>query len=289
MRLQRGRRAAAAALLTALTAGCAMRAAAPPGTMSVVATFSTLAGFVEQTGGDRVAVRTLVPPGVPPHDYEPAPRDRAALERAKVFVYNGVGFEPWLDRVLADLPASLVRVDAGAGIAARARDPHVWLDPVLAAAQVDAIRDGLIRADPDGRMHYAAGAAAFRRELEALSRRYAQVLAGCRRREFVTSHAAFGYLAARYGLREVPIAGIDPEGEPSPARLREIVAFIRASGTAVVFAEPGGQDRVAEAVAREAGARVSTLDPLEGRRGGSYVTVMDDNLGRLAEGLDCGR
>lgn len=289
MRFRSARRAAAAGVLALALAGCGGRDAAAPGTVAVVATFSTLAGFVERVGGERVAVRTLVPPGVPPHDYEPAPRDRAALERARVFVYNGVGFEPWLDRALPDLPASVVRVDASAGIARRGRDPHVWLDPVLAASQVEAIRKGLERADPGGRARYAAGAAVFASELEALRQRYAQVLAVCRRREFVTSHAAFGYLAARFGLREVSIAGIDPEGEPSPARLREIVAFIRSGGTTVVFAEPGGPDRVAEVVAREAGVHLAVLDPLEGRTAGEYITVMDDNLRRLAEGLDCRR
>ncbi|HXF82231.1 MAG TPA: zinc ABC transporter substrate-binding protein, partial [bacterium] len=208
---------------------------------------------------------------------------------AAVVVYLGGGFEPYLERVLPALPSSVVRVDAGERAAARFRDPHIWLDPVLAVGLVEAIREGLTRADPAGRDRYAAGAAALRRELEAVRRRYAEVLARCRRREFVTAHAAFGYLAARFGLREVPIAGVDPEGEVSLGRLREIVAFIRRSGATVVFAEPGGASRAAEVVAREAGVRLDVLDPLEGQTGRSYVAVMDDNLRRLAEGLDCRR
>lgn len=288
--MRRARRAAALVLLVLIAAGCADRAdrAADPA-VSVVATFSTLAEFAGRIGGGRVAVRTLVPPGTPPHDYEPAPRDRVVLEQARVFVFNGVGLEPWLDRVLADLPAAIVRVDASARITPREGDPHVWLDPALAAAQVEAIREGLIEADPGGRAQYEAGAAALRADLEALDRRYAQVLGTCRRKEFVTSHAAFGYLAARFGLREEAIAGVDPEGEPSPARIRDVVAFVRASGTTVVFAEPGGPDRVAETVAREAGARVAVLDPMEGGTSESYLAVMDDNLSALADALDCRR
>jgi zinc transport system substrate-binding protein len=285
-----GRRLAAAVVLAALgAAGCARPAVGDGGRLLVVATFATLGQFAARVGGERVVVRTLVPPGAPPHDYEPTPRDVAALERAAVVVYLGGGFEPYLDRLLPALPSSVVRVDAGEHAAARFHDPHIWLDPVLAVGLVEAIRQGLTRADPAGRARYAAGAAALRRELEAVRRRYAEVLARCRRREFVTAHAAFGYLAARFGLREVPIAGVAPQGEVSPARLGEIVAFIRRSGATVVFTEPGGASRAAEVVAHEAGVRLDVLDPLEGQTGRSYFVVMDDNLRRLAEGLDCRR
>lgn len=258
-------------------------------TVSVVATFHPLAEFARGIGGVRVAVRTLVPPGVEPHNYEPAPRDLAALERAQLFVYNGAGLEPWVERVLPDLPARVVRVNASVRIVSYGRDPHVWLDPALAALQVEAIRAGLVEADPVGRVLYDARAAALQAELEALRARYAEVLAGCQRREFVTSHAAFGYLAARFGLREVPISGVEPEAEPSPARLREIIAFVRTSGTTVIYAEPLTSDRVVQAVARETGAQVMVLDPLEGQTAAGYVMVMSENLDRLAEGLDCRR
>jgi len=142
---------------------------------------------------------------------------------------------------------------------------------------------------------YQAGAQRLRTELDALHRRYAEVLRTCRRKEFVTAHAAFGYLAARYGLRQVAIAGIDPEAEPSPARLLEVVKFMRRTGARVVYAETLTESRVAEAVARETGAQVNVLNPIEGltreeqSRGLDYMTLMNDNLRQLADGLDCAR
>lgn len=268
--------------------------------LAVVATFYPIAEFAQRIGGDRVEVRTLVPSGVESHDYEPTPKDLAVVARARVFIYNGAGFEPWVDRLLPDLAQNVVTVNATEGLPLKSPpwysggvDPHVWLDPVLAQAQVDRIREGLARADPSGAAAYEAAARRLRDELDALHRRYAEGLRTCRRKEFVTAHAAFGYLAARYGLTLVAIAGMTPEAEPSPARLREVVAFMRRSGATVVYAETLTESRVAEAVARETGAQVKMLNPIEGltrkeqSRGLTYMVVMDENLRQLADGLDC--
>ncbi|MDQ7842980.1 MAG: zinc ABC transporter substrate-binding protein [Armatimonadota bacterium] len=278
-----------------VAAGCAPRQAAPSGRVAVAATIYPVAEFARRVGGERVEVREIVPPGVEPHDYEPAPQDLVTLHRSRVFVYNGAGFEPWVGRTLPGLPPSVVAVDGSAGLPLRRGDPHLWLDPVLAQAQAERLRDGLIRADPDGRAHYERGARKLIADLAALDRRYAQTLGRCARREFVTAHDAFGYLAARYGLQQVPVTGIDPEAEPTPARLRQIIATIRRTGATAVFTESFLNPRVAETLARETGVRVLVLDPLEGlsaedrARGRNYFTVMDENLTHLADGLDCGR
>lgn len=292
----------AVVLAAVLATACQRSQSAVGDRVGVVATFYPLAEFARRIGGDRIDVRTLVPAGVESHDYEPTPKDIAAVTQARLFVYNGAGFEPWVDRVLPDLPMSVLQINATEGLPLESPpwysggvDPHVWLDPVLAKAQVDRIRDGLARADPAGVAAYQAGAQQLRAELDALHRRYAEVLRTCRRKEFVTSHAAFGYLAARYGLTQVAIAGIDPEAEPSPARLLEAVKFMRRSGAKVVYAETLTESRVAEVVAREAGAQVKVLNPIEGltreqqSRGLDYMTLMYDNLRQLAEGLDCSR
>jgi len=270
--------------------------------LSVVASFYPLAEFARRIGGDRLDVRTLVPAGVEPHDYEPTPRDIVELERARLLIYNGAGFEPWVDRLLPELPATVARINATEGMdlvtpdqASSGPDPHVWLDPVSAQQQADRILAGLVAVDPGSRTPYEANAQAFRSELARLHVRFEQGLRSCRRKEFVTTHAAFGYLAARYGLRQVPIAGLDPESEPSPARLRLIIEFLRRSGATVVYSETLISPRTAEALARETGARVEVLNPLEGltpeeqARGLDYVTVMDANLNALADGLDCAR
>lgn len=299
----RGSIAALAIIAVLVTPACTVGApAGAEARVRVAATFYPLAEFARRVGGSRADVRALVPTGVEPHDYEPTPRDLAAIERADVFVYNGAGFEPWVDRLLPELPPRVVRVNATAGLAllmppwsSGGPDPHVWLDPVLAQAQVGLIAAGFVQADPAGRTTYEANASALRADLGALHRRYEQGLRSCRRKEFVTTHAAFGYLAARYGLHQVSIAGLQPEAEPTPARLREIVALVRRADVRVIYAETLTGSSVAEAVARETGAQVRVLNPVEGltreerARGLDYFAVMNENFHQLAAGLDCTR
>jgi len=283
-------------LAALLVGGCTPR---PPeaGAISIVATIYPLAAFAERISGERGAVRTLVPAGMPPHDYEPTPRDLAALGRARLFIYNGAGFEPWAPRVLAQIPDSVVRVEATGGLpllrTTHGVDPHVWLDPVLAGLQADRVSRGMTTADPAGRETYEAGAAALRADLAALDAAYRQGLARCRRKEFVTAHAAFGYLARRYGLRAIAISGVAAEAEPSPSRIRAIIDEARRLEVRVVFVEPQGERRIAETIAREIGARVAVLHPLESltaeeqQAGKTYLTVMEANLGELTRALDC--
>ena len=297
-------RALAAILMVTLTLSTARALAGPTpaGRVPVVASFYPLFEFTRQVGGDRVAVRTLVPAGVEPHDYEPTPRDVVALTRARVVVYNGAGFEPWLRRLLPQIPARVVRIYATEGLPihqdisggrAGPPDPHVWLDPVLAQRQVDLILAGLVRADPAGRGTYEPNAAAYKGRLGALHERIARTLAPCRKKVIVVSHAAFGYFAARYGLTQIAISGLEPSEEPSPARMRELLKVIRRHGVTVIYYETLVSPRVAAAIAREVGARTLVLNPLEGltdeeqRAGKDYLAIMEDNLRNLVAGLDC--
>jgi zinc transport system substrate-binding protein len=291
----------AALLAAALGApGCGARATTAA-TFPVVATFFPLFDFAQRIGGPAVEVQTLVPPGVEPHDYEPTPRDVATVLRARVLVYNGAGFEPWIERLLPQVGRTTVIVAASAGLplVSDARDsrsgvdPHVWLDPVLAQRQVDNILAGLVVADPTRRGTYTTNATRLKEELQALHGRYARTLGACRRRVFITNHAAFGYLARRYGLEMAAIAGLAPEAEPSPAAIEQIVRVARRTRARVIYFETLVSPRVAETIAREVGAGTRVLNPLEGltdderRQGKTYVTVMDDNLQQLADGLDC--
>jgi len=267
------------------------------GRMLAVATFYPLYEFTRRVGGDRVEVRLLIPAGAEPHEYEPTPQDVALLRRARVVVYNGAGFEPWLEKLLDGLPAGTVIVNATEGLPLHAGsgkpDPHVWLDPVLAQDQVDRILRGLLRADPAGGATYRANAEALKRALMDLDARFRRTLARCRTRTFVTSHAAFGYLARRYGLTMLSISGLAPEAEPSPARLRDLVREARRRGVRVVYGETLTSDRVARALAQELGARLLVLNPVEGltqleqQAGKDYFGVMDENRRALAQGLGC--
>jgi zinc transport system substrate-binding protein len=278
--------------------------------LAVAASFYPLYEFARRVGGDHAEVRNLVPAGAEPHDYEPTPRDVAALHGARLVIYNGAGFEPWIERLLPGLPAGVEPVDTTDGLplvrgeaeqgpepgpeAGRdGLDPHVWLDPILAQRQVERIAAAFARVDPDRRATYEANAAALTAELAALDERYRRTLAVCRKKTFITSHAAFGYLAARYGLTMIPISGLSPEAEPSAARLRAVVREARAHGATVIYFETLVSPRVAETIAREVRATTAVLNPIEGltadeqAQGTTYFTVMDANLRSLADGLDC--
>jgi len=296
------RRLLATLTVIALLSGWAAGGPAPSDRIAVTASFYPLYEFARQVGGDRVTVRNLVPAGAEPHDYELTPRDVIAVNAARVLIYNGAGLEPWVQKLLPQVPGRVVKVNAsdriqlmrlGSGEGGGQIDPHVWLDPVLAQRQVDNILAGIVQADPSGRAAYEANGAAFKTKLGALHDRIQRTLARCRKKVFITSHAAFGYFAARYGLTQFAISGVTPEGEPSAAKMREILRIVRQHDIHVIYYETLVSPRVAAAIAREVGARTAVLNPIEGltdaeqRRGKDYVSVMEDNVRSLSVGLDC--
>jgi zinc transport system substrate-binding protein len=272
------------------------------GRRDVVAAFYPLAFAAEQVGGDSVRVTNLTPPGAEPHDVELSVRDVERVREADVVLYLGSGFQPALEDAAAEADGTAIDLLSGltlhrgdgheeehgeeheAGDEEEAVDPHVWLDPVRFAAVVRRIGDELDRTDE---------AEALARRLKALDRAYERGLARCARRELVTSHAAFGYLAKRYELEQIPIAGISPETEPSPRELEDVVATVRDHGAKVVFFETLLSPRLAETVAREAGVTTDVLNPLEGlsedelTRGEDYFSVMRTNLTAIRRALGC--
>ena len=279
----------ALAVLAVLAAGCGAASGAK-GKSSVVAAFYPLAFVAEEVGGPRVDVHNLTPPGAEPHDIELTPGDVGRLQEGDVVLYLSHGFQPAVQQAVDGAHGKRVDVLAGLGLRrgvgdeAGKSDPHVWLDPVLFAGIVRRI--GAV-------LGHRARAAALAKRVLALDRGYRRGLAHCARRDFVTSHAAFGYLAARYQLHQIPITGIDPESEPSPQRLRRLIALVRREHVTTVFFERLVSARLAETVARDAHARTAVLDPIEGltpaeqSRGDTYLTLMRRNLRELRSALGC--
>jgi zinc transport system substrate-binding protein len=255
-----------------------------PSRSNVVAGFYPLAYAAAQVGGSRVHVTNLTPAGAEPHDLELSPADVAAVRRAGLVLLMGHGFQPQLERAARTSNGTSLSLLDTPGIHRHGADPHVWLDPRRYALIVRSI----------GRtLHAEPAAAEFVARLHALDREYRAGLAHCVRREIVTSHAAFGYLAQRYGLRQISVEGLSPEAEPAPRELARVISRVRASGATTVFAEPLASPRVAHTVSRETDATVAVLDPLEGlspralARGADYFTVMRANLAALRRGLEC--
>ena len=271
------------ALAVAALAGCGGgEGPGDDGRPTALAALYPLAFAAEQIGGERVRVESLTPPGVEPHDLELSAEDVGRIADADVLLYLGGGFQPAIEDA-AGQPARAVdllgAVEPGAG-----GDPHFWLDPIQFAAAAEEI----------GRALDAEGAAAgFVDRLEELDSELEEGLADCERDTIVTSHAAFGYLAERYGLRQVAVTGLEPEAEPAPRELERVVEEVRASGATTVFVEPLVSPELAETVARETGAEVAVLDPLESlsdeqlAAGADYFSVMRDNLAALRAALGC--
>jgi zinc transport system substrate-binding protein len=256
--------------------------AAPDGRLRVAAGFYPLAFAAEEIGGGGVDVENLTPPGVEPHDLELSARDVERIQAADLVLYLGGGFQPAVEEAALRSAASVDLLDAVDLI--EGGDPHVWLDPV---------RYGEVAARLGKELQAEEAAADFSARLAELDRELEEGLADCERRSIVTSHEAFGYLADRYGLEQIGVTGLEPEAEPAPQDLADVVDAVRETGATTVFVETLVSPDLAETVAREAGATVATLDPLEGlsedalAEGSDYFSVMRENLAALREALGC--
>jgi zinc transport system substrate-binding protein len=272
------------------TVGCG-GAAHATGEKTVVAAFYPLSWLATEVGGPNVRVVDLTPAGAEPHDIELTPRDVEQIHDADLVLYLGHGFQPAVEKAVRarlgpslDLLARQTLRSAGGSSGNGGLDPHVWLDPTRLAQMATAVGRALAR---------PRAAARLVARLDGLDRVFRRGLASCTRHDIVTSHAAFGYLARRYHLRQVALAGLSPEAEPGPRDLERFVHEVETSGAKTVFVESLVSPRLADTVAREAGVGTATLDPLEGltpresASGADYVSVMRADLGALRKALGC--
>ncbi len=287
-------------LLAPLLTACGGGAAS--GKPLVLTSFYPLYYLTTQIAGDRAEVRSLVPTGTEPHEWEPSARDVTDIKKSAVFVYNGAGLEPWVEKTLAAAPSTKrVVVEAAQGLTLAPPptgtevgkftvDPHVWLDPTLAKTIATNVAAGLTQADPGGKETYARNLADLVARLDTLDTQFKEGLRECARRDIITSHAAFGYLASRYKLEQIAVEGLSPDSEPTPSRIVEVTKLARTRGATTIFFETLVSPRVAETIANEMGARTLTLDPLEGvqdEKTQTYFTVMAGNLANLRTALGC--
>ncbi|WP_426592487.1 metal ABC transporter substrate-binding protein [Cellulomonas sp. McL0617] len=296
-----------------LLAGCSADATqgVTAGTVDVMASFYPLQFVAEQVGGDRVTVRSLTPPGAEPHDIELSPAQVSRLDRADLVVYLS-GFQPAVDDAVAlTNPAHVVdaaqdttlmtpsqertqEVHVGDPLADEPEhgvlDPHFWLDPSRMPPLVDDVARTLTEIDPAGAAQYAANAAALDQRFADLDVAYKTGLTTCTTRSFITSHEAFGYLADRYHLQQIGISGIDPEAEPSPARLAAVERYARKEGITTIFFERLVSPKVADTLADDLGITAAVLDPIEGVADpakNDYFSIAEANLDALRTALEC--
>ncbi|WP_030921022.1 metal ABC transporter substrate-binding protein [Streptomyces sp. NRRL B-24720] len=275
--------------------------------LDVVASFYPMQFLAEEIGGTHVSVTTLTKPGVEPHDLELSPRQIGGLGDADYILYLK-GIQPAVDDAIAQSgvrnsvdAAKLTTLEdhgtetggdehghAHEGEGAGA-DPHIWLDPVKYAEVAKGVGKSLEKADPNHAADYRTNTVALVKKLDALNASYKAGLRTTTTKTFITTHSAFGYLAERYGLVQEGIAGIDPEAEPSPARIKDIHSIAEKSNATTVFFETLASDKTAKTVAADTGLKTDVLDPLEGitakSKGDNYIEVMQSNLAALQKAL----
>jgi len=286
-------------ILLLVGAGCRVKNSAetkPAGSeknLQVAVSIYSLAHFVQKVGGDLVEVYLITPGGVEPHEYEPTPADIVKIESSDAFVFNGAGVDSWAEALSENLEKENKTTLEMAHELEEDSDPHFWLDPVLVKKQVLAVEDLLISLDPTNRQTYKINSQMYLAAIADLDETYQEKLAQCKVKEIVVSHDAFRYLGERYGFTIHSIAGISPEGEPSPARLAELTRLIKEKNIRTVFFETLVSPKLAQTLATEAGVQTAVLNPIEGltdeqaQSGKNYDILMRENLQNLQAAMVC--
>lgn len=263
------------------------------GKIKVTASFYPLYYFATQIGGDKVEVLNITPSGSEPHDYEPTAQDMVGIEQSRLLILNGLGLESWSKNIENNInPQKTVIVYASNGLI-DSTNPHIWIAPAMAENIVQNILEGYIKIDPTNAEYYQANTAILKNKLISLDSEYQTGLANCQLRTFVTSHDAFGYLAQIYNLRQISIAGLSPDAEPSPAQLANVAKTAKAENVKYIFFESLVSPKLSQTIATEIGAQTLVLNPIEGltkeeiSHGQDYFTVEENNLKNLQTALEC--
>lgn len=319
------RLAVAGALALGLSLPLALPAAAQDAApkIPVVASFSILGDLVKEVGGDRVAVTTLVGPNGDAHVFQPAPADAKKVAAAQIVFVNGLGFEGWIDRLVKASGTKAEIVVATTGITPREMadededdhaaqghkdhdhakkgehdhdhggiDPHAWQSVANAEIYVANIRDALIAADPAGKAAYEANASAYTAKLEALDAQVKAAMAAIpeSRRRIITSHDAFGYFGAAYGIEFIAPQGVSTESEASAKDVARIIRQIKAENIPAVFMENISDPRLVKRIAKETQAKIGGelfSDALSDDKGpaSTYIDMMKNNITQLSSAL----
>jgi len=281
--------------------------------ITVAASFYPIEEIVRQVGGTHVDIVELTPSGQGAHDVQLTAKQLTVLSSASAVFYISDGFQPDVEKAVASLPGSVIPVDllqsvtlldvvaqldgtegeTDGEVLASGKDPHVWLDPANMIAMTTAVADALSQLSPELSTQFNAAAKSYIAELQTLGSEIDTQLAACESRVLLTSHRAFAYFAKRANIRQVAIAGVNPEEEPSAKSLEAIANFAKDNAVSTIFFETLLPADLAKTLADKVGASADLLDPIEGisnadiAAGASYISIQRDNLSRIVEGLRC--
>ena len=293
-----------AVLVFMLLEGCSGRssAAAKTGGLRVLAIETFLGDIAQNVAGNRLKVETLLPVGVDPHGFQPAPRDAIKIAQSQVLIMNGLGYETWLTKTLENTGGQRLVVVVSTGLSPNpapsggypAGDPHLWMNPLNVVHYVENLRDGLTQADPGGREMYAANAQAYIAQLKALDQWVKTEVAAIPpgKRLLVTDHDALGYFSQAYGFKVVGavIPSVTDEASPSAQQLAALIDAIKSSGAPAIFLDIGGNRKLADQIASESGAKVVTdlyVETISAPDGpaGTYIEMIKHDVNEIVNAL----
>lgn len=271
---------------------------------SITVSIFPLKEFAEEIAGDKVDINCLVPNNMEPHDYEPKTKDFEKLINSDVFIYNGLGLEEWVEKVNEVIKnEDVLIVDSSKNVDSitiedenheeehdhehGAIDPHSWLSLKEAQVQSEAIKDTLIEIDPENKAYYEQNYNEFKQKLDDLYNKYNEKFQTLQNKNFITGHAAFGYLCRDFGLEQKSVENVFGEGEPTPKQLENLVNFCKENNITTIFSESLASPKVSETLAAEVGAKVIPIYTLESQEDNkSYLEAMEYNLNQIYNCLE---
>lgn len=267
--------------------------------IKVVVSFNPMKEFVEAIGGDKVEITTMIPKGAEPHDFEPKIRDMESLSKSQIFVYNGLGMEGWVSKVLGNIDKENIEiVEASKGVNPIENtskdeikehgkyDPHTWLSLKAALKSSENIKDALVKVDSKNKSYYEENFNKFQKEINSLYNDYNGKFSKLENKHFVTGHAAFGYLCREFGLEQNSVEDIFAEGEPSAKKMKELVDYCKKNNIKTIFVEENISPEVSKTLAKEVGGNVVKIYTLENKQDGkNYIESMKYNLEKIYESL----
>lgn len=267
--------------------------------IQVVVSFNAVREFAEAVGKDKVQVRTMVPDGIEPHDFEPKAKDLEALTKAKIFIYNGLGIEIWADKaVKAAKNKDLTVVEASKGFELIKNldadeieehgefDPHLWLSLKGADNEAKNIKVALVKVDPSNREFYETNYKEFSDKLDVLYKEYYAKISPLTNKTFVTGHAAFAYLCKDFGLKQNSVEDVFSAGEPSARKLKELVDYCKENKIKTIFVEDMVSPKISETLAKEVGSKTEKIYTIESKEDNKdYIQSMRNNLEKIYSSL----
>lgn len=253
--------------------------------------------FATKIGKEKVDVYSIFPAGADPHGFEPSAKTIAKVMNCDVFIYNGLDLEPWLNNLLTNMGDKVPLLVNASDLVEKIKkgdqfDPHIWLDLVNDLKIANGIKDALVNKDNLNKSFYEENFAKLKQKIENLNSQFQDKIANLKSKKLVTSHAAFAYFAKRYGLEQVPVAGIDSHEEPSAAHMVNLVKFIKENKIRTIYVEPMTSKKLTSVIAKEANVETLTLNPLgtltleEQKSGKDFFSVMEENFNSIVIGLN---